>query len=205
MKHTWGKNNKTVKENWKQVWKMEKMAAETRRMFFWLSKTFSSRWLPLTGLGQIQRKTKNPVFITFFGLKDCGGFKGRREMSRYQVVPFAFFLCCFSWFLIANGWSRPYYKPNTWTRSMSKILKKLLPWFTLVAIALKPKTLWKRVRQKAPVLITGHLNFCKHSSNYQARTMILRYGRPLPLKIQSCQIVQTKRKWSTDELRSEFK
>ena len=39
------------------------------------------------GLGQIQRKTKNPFFVTFFGLKDCGGFKGRREMSRYQVVP----------------------------------------------------------------------------------------------------------------------
>ena len=34
-------------------------------------------------------KAKNPVFITFLGLKDCGGFKGRREMSRYQVVPFA--------------------------------------------------------------------------------------------------------------------
>ena len=65
---------------------MKKMAAETRRMLFWLSKTFSSRWLPLTGLGQIQRKTKNPVFITFFGLKDCGGFKGRQEMLRYQVV-----------------------------------------------------------------------------------------------------------------------
>ena len=41
------------------------------------------------GLGQIQRKIKNPVFITFFGSKDCSGFKGRREMSRYQVVPFA--------------------------------------------------------------------------------------------------------------------
>ena len=39
--------------------------------------------------GQIQRKTKNPVFITILGLKDCGGFKGRQEMSRYQVVPFA--------------------------------------------------------------------------------------------------------------------
>ena len=132
------------------------MAAETRRIFsafkdvFW---KFSSRGLRLTGLGRIQRKTKKTVFITFFGLKDCGGFKGRREMSRYQVVPFAFFLCCFSWFLIANGWSRPYCKPNTWTRSMSKILKKLFPWFTLVVIALKPKTLWKRVRQKAPVLI----------------------------------------------------
>ena len=90
MKHTLGKNNKTVKENWKQV----KMATETRRIFFGFQRRFqfwkfSSRWLPLTGLGQIQRKTKNPVFITFFGLKDCSGFKGRREMSRYQVVPFA--------------------------------------------------------------------------------------------------------------------
>ena len=68
------------------------MAAETRRIFlsfkdvFW---KFSSCWLPLTGLGKIQSKTKNPVSITFFGLKYCGGFKGRREMSRYQVVPFA--------------------------------------------------------------------------------------------------------------------
>ena len=26
-------------------------------------------------------------------LKDCGGFKGRREMSRYQVVPFAISGC----------------------------------------------------------------------------------------------------------------
>ena len=34
-------------------------------------------------------KTKTPVFITIHGLKDCGGFKGRQEMSRYQVVPFA--------------------------------------------------------------------------------------------------------------------
>ena len=47
---------------------------------FW---KFTSRCrLPLTGLGQIQRKTKTQlVFITFFGLKDCVGFKGRREMS----------------------------------------------------------------------------------------------------------------------------
>ena len=50
---------------------------------------FSSCWVPLTGLDQIQRKTKKTVFITFFGLKDCGGFKGRREMSRYLLVPFA--------------------------------------------------------------------------------------------------------------------
>ena len=33
---------------------------------FW---EYSSRWLPLTGSSQIQRKTKNPVFITFLGLK----------------------------------------------------------------------------------------------------------------------------------------
>ena len=50
---------------------------------------FSSRWLPLTGSCQIQRKAKKPFFITFLGLKDCGGFRGRREMSRYQVVPFS--------------------------------------------------------------------------------------------------------------------
>ena len=50
--------------------------------FFWAFEDvfwkFSSRWLPRTGSGQIQRKTKNPVFITILGLKDCGGFKGRR-------------------------------------------------------------------------------------------------------------------------------
>ena len=69
------------------------MAAETRIIFFLAFKDvfwkFSSRWLPLTGAGQIQRKTKNPVFITILDLKDRGGFKGRQEMSRYQVVPFA--------------------------------------------------------------------------------------------------------------------
>ena len=57
--------------------------------FFWAFDDvfwkFSSRWLPRTGSGQIQRKTKKPVFITILGLKDCGGFKGRREVSRYQV------------------------------------------------------------------------------------------------------------------------
>ena len=28
------------------------------------------------------------------------------------------------------------------------------------------------------------------------------YGRPLPLKIQSCRIAQTEHKWSSDELRN---
>jgi len=65
---------------------MKKMAAETRKV--------SSRCLPLTGSGQIGRKTKNPVFITILGFKYCGGFKqyyfkGRQEISRYQVVPLA--------------------------------------------------------------------------------------------------------------------
>ena len=41
------------------------------------------------GFRSNSKENKNPVFITFLGLKDCGGFKGRREMARYQVVPFA--------------------------------------------------------------------------------------------------------------------
>ena len=85
MKHTWGKNNKTVKEYWKQRWRPKRRGISFKDVFW----KFSLRWLPLTGSGHIQRKTKNPVFITILGLKDCGGFKGRQEMSRYQVVPFA--------------------------------------------------------------------------------------------------------------------
>ena len=41
MKHTWGKNKKTVKEYRKQVWKITKMAAGVAEKCFWLSKTFS--------------------------------------------------------------------------------------------------------------------------------------------------------------------
>ena len=63
--------------------KNKKDGGRNAENLFWLSKTFSGHFL------QIQRKTKNPVFITFLGLKHCGGFKGRREMARYQVVPFA--------------------------------------------------------------------------------------------------------------------
>ena len=33
------------------------------------------------GFRSNSKENKNPVFITFFGLKDCVGFKGRREMS----------------------------------------------------------------------------------------------------------------------------
>ena len=69
------------------------MAAETRIIFFWLSKTFSGNFLRAGYPSRLQvkfkGKQKNPVFITILGLKDCGGFKGRQEMSRYQVVPFA--------------------------------------------------------------------------------------------------------------------
>ena len=55
-KHTWGKNNKTVKEYWKQVWKIKKMAAETRRYFFWLSKTFSGNFLRAGHPSRVQVK-----------------------------------------------------------------------------------------------------------------------------------------------------
>ena len=43
------------------------------------------------GFRSNQRKTNKEtkkVVILFLGLKDFGGFKGRREMSRFQVVPF---------------------------------------------------------------------------------------------------------------------
>ena len=70
------------------------MAAELAEKFVLAFKDVSwkifSRCLPLMGSGQIQGKTKkNFFFLTFLGLKDCVGFKGRREISRYQVVPFA--------------------------------------------------------------------------------------------------------------------
>ena len=69
------------------------MAAETRKIFFWLSKTFSGNFLRAGYPSRVQvkfkGKQKTQFFITILGLKDCGGFKGRQEMSRYQVVPFA--------------------------------------------------------------------------------------------------------------------
>ena len=93
MKHTWGKNSKNGQIILETSLKNKKDGCRNAENFFLAFKNvfwiFSSPWLPLTGSGQIQRKTKNPVFITILGLKDCGGFKGRQEMSRYQVVPFA--------------------------------------------------------------------------------------------------------------------
>ena len=55
---------------------------------FW---KFSSRWLSLTGSGQIHRKTKNLVFITILGLKDCGGFKGRQLHKRCHDIRWSSF------------------------------------------------------------------------------------------------------------------
>ena len=52
---------------------------------FW---NFSSRCLPLTSSGKIQRKT-NCIRFLFLGLKDLGDFRGRQERSRFLVVPFA--------------------------------------------------------------------------------------------------------------------
>ena len=83
--HTRWKNNKTVKENWKQVWKNKKVAGETRIIFFGFQRRFLEIFFALQatthGLRSNSKENKNPVFITFFGLKDCVGFKGRREMS----------------------------------------------------------------------------------------------------------------------------
>ena len=64
------------------------MAAEKRRIFFWPSKTFSGRFLRAGYPSRVQVKFKGKQ-KNQFGLKDCGGFKGRQEMSRYRVVPFA--------------------------------------------------------------------------------------------------------------------
>ena len=36
-----------------------------------------------------ENKQTKKVVIAFLGLKDFGGFKGSREVSRFQVVPFA--------------------------------------------------------------------------------------------------------------------
>ena len=40
------------------------------------------------GFRSNSKENKQKVVIVFLGLKDFGGFKGRREMSRFQVVPF---------------------------------------------------------------------------------------------------------------------
>ena len=40
------------------------------------------------GLRSNSKENKKPSFCNNLGLKDCGGFKGKQEMSRYQVVPF---------------------------------------------------------------------------------------------------------------------
>ena len=54
-------------------------------------------------------------------------------------------------------------------------------------------------RQIATVLISDQ--FCGNTSAFEGYSMLV-YGRPLPPKIQSCQIAQTKRKWSGNELRN---
>ena len=68
------------------------MAVESQRNYFGFQDVFwkfSSRCLPLTVLGQIERKSENPGSIVFLRLKDRGGIKGRRKMSRFQMVLFA--------------------------------------------------------------------------------------------------------------------
>ena len=53
-------------------------------IFFALSTPHGFR----SNLNENKQTNKQKVVIVFLGLKDFGGFKGRREMSRFQVVPF---------------------------------------------------------------------------------------------------------------------
>ena len=72
--------------------KNKKMAVETQRILFGFQRRFLEIFFALAtphGLMSNSKENKKPSFYQFLGLKDCGGFKGRREMSRYQVVPFA--------------------------------------------------------------------------------------------------------------------
>ena len=50
---------------------------------------FLSAVYPSVGLSLNSKENKNPLLMTFLSLKDCGGFKRGREMSRFQVVPCA--------------------------------------------------------------------------------------------------------------------
>ena len=58
------------------------MAAETRRSFL---EIFFALATP-HGFRSNSKENKNPFVITILGLKDYGGFKGRQEVSQYQVV-----------------------------------------------------------------------------------------------------------------------
>ena len=61
MKHTWGKNDKTVKEYWKQILKITKIAGGVADNFFGFPRRFLDVFFALsvlTSSGQIQRETK---------------------------------------------------------------------------------------------------------------------------------------------------
>ena len=71
------------------------MSAELEKKFVWLSKTFSGNFFALSTPHRFRLNSKENekrvvvFFFTFLGLKYCVDVKGRRTMSRYQVVPFA--------------------------------------------------------------------------------------------------------------------
>ena len=74
--------------------KIKKMSAELEKKFVWLSKTFSGIFFCVVYPSWVQVKFKRErkkscLFFTLLGLKYCVDVKGRRTMSRYQVVPFA--------------------------------------------------------------------------------------------------------------------
>ena len=69
------------------------MTAGIAEKFFWLSKTFSGRFLRAVYPSRVRvnlkgkQTKKKTVFIAFLASKDFGGFKDRQEMSRFQVLP----------------------------------------------------------------------------------------------------------------------
>ena len=84
-------NNKTVKDCWKQVWKIRKMAAESRRYFSLLSKAFSGNFFRAVYPSRAQLKfrewkTKTSVFITVLGLKDCGGTVRNSVLQTFVLI-----------------------------------------------------------------------------------------------------------------------
>ena len=64
------------------------MAAGVAEKFFWLSKTFSERFLrvstPHKFRSNLKGNNKKPVFIVFLGLKDFGGLKTDKRCHDFR-------------------------------------------------------------------------------------------------------------------------
>ena len=58
-------------------------------IFFGFPRRFLEVFLALSTHHAFRSNSKENKSYSYHGLKDFGGFKGRQEMSRFQVVPFA--------------------------------------------------------------------------------------------------------------------